>query len=97
MIMTTVIDKPKKDPKVSIVDYQTFTDYLFIPPSTFYIQNAMGEYWFVHTSSRVAAQEYIDSVYGKGRYTVVASKLQKTVSKSESGELSCRGTATRKK
>lgn len=95
--MTTAIDKPKKDPKVTIVDYQTFTDYLFIPPSTFYIQNAMGEYWFVHTSSRVAAQEYIDSVYGKGRYTVVASKLQKTVSKSESGELSCRGTATRKK
>jgi hypothetical protein len=95
--MITVIDKPKKDPKVTIVDYQTFTDYLFIPPSTFYIQNAMGEYWFVHTSSRVAAQEYIDSVYGKGRYTVVASKLQKTVSKSESGELSCRGTATRKK
>lgn len=95
--MTTVIDKAKKDPKVTIVDYQTFTDYLFIPPSTFYIQNAMGEYWFVHTSSRVAAQEYIDSVYGKNRYTVVASKLQKTVSKSESGELSCRGTATRKK
>jgi hypothetical protein len=95
--MTTAIDKPKKDPKVTIVDYQTFTDYLFIPPSTFYIQNAMGEYWFVHTASRVTAQEYIDSVYGKGRYTVVASKLQKTVSKSESGELSCRGTATRKK
>jgi hypothetical protein len=95
--MTTVTDKPKKDPKVTIVDYQTFTDYLFIPPSTFYIQNAMGEYWFVHTSSRVVAQEYIDSVYGKGRYTVVASKLQKTVSKSESGELSCRGIATRKK
>jgi len=87
----------KKDPKVTIVDYQTFTDYLFIPPSTFYIQNAMGEYWFVHTSSRVVAQEYIDSVYGKNRYTVVASKLQKTVSKSESGELSCRGTDTRKK
>lgn len=90
-------EKKSKDPKVTIVDYQTFTDYLFIPPSTFYIQNALGEYWFVHTASRQVAQEYVDSVYGKGRYTVVASKLQKTVSKSESGELSCRGTATRKK
>lgn len=90
-------EKKPKEIKVTVIDYQTFTDYQFIPPSTFYIQNAMGEYWFVHTSSRIAAQEYIDSVYGKGRYTVVASKLQKTVSKSESGELSCRGTATRKK
>jgi hypothetical protein len=87
----------KKDPKVTTVDYNTFTDYLFIPPATFYIQNAMGEYVFVHTASRAIAQEYIDSVYGKSRYTIVASKLQKTVSKSESGELSCRGTATRSK
>ena len=90
-------DSKKKDPKVTIVDYNTFTDYLFIPPSTFYIQNAMGEYWFIHTASRQVAQEFIDSTYGKNRYTVVASKLQKTASKSESGELSCRGTATRKK
>jgi len=87
----------KKDIKVTIVDYNSFTDYLFIPPATFYIQNAMGEYIFVHTASRAIAQEYIDSLYGKSRYTIVASKLQKTVSKSESGELSCRGTATRKK
>lgn len=90
-------EKKPKELKVTVVDYQTFTDYLFNPPSTFYIQNAMGEYIFVHTASRQVAQEYIDSVYGKSRYTVVASKLQKTVSKSESGELSCRGTATRKK
>ena len=90
-------DSKKKDPKVTIVDYNTFTDYLFIPPSTFYIQNAMGEYWFIHTASRQVAQEFIDSTYGKNRYTVVASKLQKTASKPESGELSCRGTATRKK
>lgn len=86
-----------KELKITVVDYDTFTDYLFIPPATFYIQNAMGEYIFVHTSSRAIAQEYIDSLYSKGRYTIVASKLQKTVSKSESGELSCRGTATRKK
>lgn len=90
-------DKPKKDPKVTIVDYQTFTDYLFIPPATFYVQSATGDYWFVHTSSRQIAQDYIDSVFDKGKYTIKASKLQKTVSKYESGELSCRGTATRKK
>lgn len=87
----------KKDPRITVVDYNTFTDYLFIPPSTFYIQNAMGQYVFVHTASRAVAQEFIDQTYGKNRYSVIASKLQKTVSKSESGELSCRGTATRKK
>lgn len=90
-------EKKVKDPKVTIVNYETFTDYLFIPPATFYIQSATGDYWFVHTSDRRVAQEYIDSVFDKGKYAIKASKLQKTVSKSESGELSCRGTATRKK
>lgn len=87
----------KKEIKITIVSFEEFSDYLFNPPATFYIQNAMGEYVFVHTASRALAQEYIDSVYTKGRYTIVASKLQKTKSKNESGELSCRGTATRKK
>lgn len=87
----------KKDPRITVVDYQTFTDYLFNPPATFYIQNAMGEYVFIHTSSRKDAQDYVDATYSAGRYVVKASKLQKTISKSESGELSCRGTATRKK
>lgn len=90
-------EKKVKDPKVTIVNYETFTDYLFIPPATFYIQSATGDYWFIHTSDRRIAQEYIDSVFNKGKYTIKASKLQKTVNKSESGELSCRGTATRKK
>lgn len=87
----------KKDPRITVVEYNTFTDYLFIPPATFYIQNAMGEYVFIHTSSRKDAQDYVDNTYSSGRYVVKASKLQKTASKSESGELSCRGTATRKK
>ena len=86
-----------KEPKVTIVDFNTFTDYEFIPPATFYIQNAMGDYVFVHTASRAVAQEYIDSVYSKGRYTIVASKLQKTVSKLEGGGYSVTGTETRKK
>ena len=95
--MTTTIDKPKKDPKVTVVDFNTFTDYEFIPPATFYILNAMGDYVFVHTASRAIAQEYIDSVYSKGRYKIVASKLQKTVSKLEGGGYSVTGTETRKK
>lgn len=90
-------EKKVKDPKVTIVNYETFTDYLFIPPATFYIQSATGDYWFIHTSDRRIAQEYIDSVFDKGKYTIKASKLQKTVSKSESGELSCRGTSSRRK
>lgn len=89
-------EKKVKEPKITVVDYNTFTDYEFIPPATFYIQNAMGEYVFVHTSSRQVAQDYVNSIYGK-IYTVKASKLQKTATKSESGELSCRGVATKKK
>jgi len=95
--MSETKDAKKKDPKVTVVDYNTFTDYLFIPPSTFYIQNAMGEYVFVHTASRAVAQEFIDQTYGKNRYSVIASKLQKTVSKLESGGYSCTGVGSRKK
>lgn len=93
----TMNEKKAKEPKVTIVDFNTFSDYLFVPPATFYILNAMGEYVFVHTASRAVAQEYIDSIYSKGRYKIVASKLQKTVSKLEGGGYSVTGTETRKK
>lgn len=82
--------------KVTVVTYEQFSDYLFIPPATFFIQNAMGEYVFVHTSHREIAQEWVDKEYGKGKYTVKASKLQATKSKLESGGYSCTGTSTRR-
>lgn len=82
--------------KTTTVTFDELTSLEFIPPATFFIQNAMGDYIFIHTSKRQLAQEWVDENYGKGRYTVKASKLQATKSKLESGGLSCTGTATRK-
>jgi len=86
----------KKEVKNVKITYEQFTDSDFVFPGTFYVLNALGEYHFICTSSRVVAQEFIDSTYSKGRYTVVCVKLQKTVSKLESGGLSCYGVGTRK-
>lgn len=82
--------------KITVVTFTQFASMDFIPPATFFIQNAMGDYIFVHTSKRQVAQDWVDENYGKGRYTVKASKLQATKSKLESGGLSCTGTATRR-
>lgn len=82
--------------RTTVVSFAEFSDIEFIPPATFFIQNAMGEYIFIHTSKREIAQAWVDENYGKGRYTVKASKIQATKSKLESGGLSCTGTATRR-
>lgn len=81
--------------KIQNVSFEEFTDYEFIPPGSFYIRNAMGDYVFVKTADRLAAQNYINDVYGKGKYSVVSAKLDKGQVNSESGEYSVRGTATR--
>lgn len=83
--------------KITDVTFDQFTEIDFVPPSTFFIRGATGDYYFIHTSKRASAQEWVDENFGKGRYTVVASKLQKTKPKNESGALSCTGTATRKR
>ena len=79
-----------KEMKTTILSYDEYSQ-MIDPPSTFFIRDAVGQYVFIHTSSRVKAQ-----ACGKGKYTVIASRLQKTKSKLESGGLSCTGTATRK-
>lgn len=84
------------EPRTTTVTFAQFADIEFIPPATFFIQNAFGEYVFIHTSKREVAQVWVDENYGKGRYTVKAAKLQATKSKLESGGLSCTGTATRR-
>lgn len=90
-------DMKKVKPLVTVViDFETFTDPDFIPPGSFYIQNASGDYIFMKTSDRLVAQKYINDNYGVGKYTAVPAKLQKTVSRLESGGLSCTGTATRR-
>lgn len=82
-------------PKITVVTFEQFSNYEFIPPATFFIQNALGDYIFIHTASRAVAQEWVNEEYGKGRYTVKASKLQKG---KELGEHSkpAFGTATRR-
>ena len=81
--------------KITTVSFDEFSNYEFIPPATFFIQNAMGEYIFIHTAKRAIAQEWVDENYGKGRYTVKASKLQKGKELGE-GSKPAFGTATRR-
>ena len=86
----------KKAIKTVEVSYEGFGEWDFIPPGSFYIRNAMGNYLFLKTSDRAAAQSYVNELYGKGKYTVVAAKLEKTKSRLESGGYSCTGTSTRR-
>lgn len=91
--------KPKKvKPMVTeLVKFETFSAWEFIPPGSFYIRMASGDYLFMKTSDRIAAQKHIDTEYGKGKYTVIPAKAQtKAVSRLESGGLSCTGTSTRR-
>lgn len=87
----------KKEIKNQKITYAQFTDMDYVFPGTFYILNALGEYHFICTSSRTEAQKFVDELYSPGRYTVVCVKLQKTVSKLESGGYSVTGTASRSK
>jgi hypothetical protein len=81
--------------KITVVSYSDFEKWDFIPAATFYIKDAMGNYIFVHTASRSVAQEWVDIEYGKGRYSVNASRLQKGKPLGEHSKPAF-GTATRK-
>lgn len=82
--------------KTVAVDYETFSEWDFIPPGSFFIRDASGWFIFLKTSDRKAAQDMINETYGKGKYSVIPTKDQKTKSRLESGGLSCYGTATRR-
>lgn len=86
----------KKEIKSVVVSYQQFTEWDFVPPGSFYIRDALGDYFFLKTSDRLKAQQAVDLIYGRGKYTVVAAKIEKTKSKLESGGYSCTGTSTRR-
>lgn len=77
--------------RISLVRYEEFTDIEFVPPATFFTRSAMGLYYFYHTRARAKAQAACDAVFGKGRYTVNASKIQK----GKVG-LTCTGSQTRR-
>jgi hypothetical protein len=77
--------------RITVVPYDEFADFDFEPPATFFTRSAMGDYYFYHSRDRALAQAACDEVFGKGRYTVNASKIQKG-----KGGLTCTGTQTRK-
>ena len=77
--------------RITVVEFEQFTDFEFEPPATFFTRSAMGQYYFYHTRARAKAQEACDDLFGKGRYTVNASKIQKG-----KGGLTCTGTQTRR-
>lgn len=88
-------EKSIKTVKTVVVSYEQFSEWDFLPPGSFYIRVATGDYLFLKTSDRKAAQQYVNNEFGSGKYTAVPAKVQKTVSRLESGGLSCTGTATR--
>lgn len=77
--------------RYTVVIYDEFVDIDFQPPATFFSRSAMGDYYFWHTRERGKAQTACDEMFGVGRYTVNASKIQKG-----KGSLTCTGTQTRR-
>lgn len=89
-------EKKVKPLVTETVKFEVFSGHEFIPPGSYYIRTASGDYLFMKTSDRMLAQNHVNTMYGKGKYTVIPTKVEKTKSKLESGGLSCTGTATRK-
>ena len=81
-------------PKITVISFYEFTDDQFIKPSNFYIKNALGEYVFFHSRSRDIAQQTCDDMYGKGQYTMNASRMSKSPdSQSAVGRINSRSRA----
>lgn len=80
-----------------VISYEEFTNYDHIPIGNFYFKNAMGDIIYLKTSQRELAQLWIDTNFPpKGKYKAIPSKVFKEKSKMESGEVSVRGTSTRR-
>lgn len=86
-----------KEVETVVVSYQEFTDYEFVPPASYFIMDSLQNYVFYKTSDRAKAQNACDAYYGKGKYTVKASKITKGKIKNESGGYTVRGTQSRRK
>lgn len=56
------------------VSWNDFTSLGFKHPAKWFVKNAMGDYVYIHCRKRDTAQEQIDEMYGKGRYTVRAAQ-----------------------
>ena len=85
-IKTTLV----KESEIEVWDQES-ESFVLNQPSKFYVTLATGDLLFLHTRDRLAAQQYIDSEYGKGFYTVKQCKQG-----SGSGEYTATGSNSRK-
>jgi hypothetical protein len=79
------------DPKITIIDFETFSQYDYMHVASWYIMDSLQQYVYVHTKSRADAQKVIDDMYGVGKYLVKAAKISKG-----NGNLTCTGSNSRK-
>ena len=80
-----------------VVPFESLEEDDFIAPSAFYFRPASGEAIFVKCKDRAKAQQLCDEwTEEKGKYTIRAIKNVKTKSKTESGDLTCYGSNTRR-
>lgn len=90
------MSEKKKEIKVSVITYEQYVDYEYVDIANYFIVSALQEYVYFHTNDRMLAQEKCNEMFGMSKYTVKASRITKTKSKSESGGLSAAGTSTRR-
>lgn len=58
-----------------IHSYLETTEMDFVPPTSWYIRDAMDNVVFVKCRSRSKAQSVVDEMYGKGKFRISSSKL----------------------
>lgn len=85
-IKTTLV----KESEIELWDEESGS-FILNQPSKFFVTLATGDLLFLHTRDRLAAQQYIDSEYGKGFYVVKQCKQG-----SGSGEYTASGTTSRR-
>lgn len=85
-IKTTLV----KEDEIEVWDQES-ESFVLNQPSKFFVTLATGDLLFLHTRDRLVAQQFIDSQYGKGFYTVKQCKQG-----SGSGEYTASGSTTRK-
>lgn len=76
--------------QIEVWDEET-ESFILNQPSKYMVQLATGDLLFIHTKDRQAAQDYVDSQYGKGFYVVKQCKMG-----SGSGEYTATGSNSRK-
>lgn len=63
--------------KTTIVSYEQFSSIDFVPPASWYIRIATGNYYFYHIRDRAKAQQAVDDEWGIGKYRVIPTKPNK--------------------